>query len=223
MRGLGVDDEFAGDGGGDEGSVGGALDLLDGVDGGGGDDGGTVLLDGGDGAVDGGGVYQGTDRIVDEDDVVVGGGGEGGEGVGDGVLASVSAVDNMDFSSELVLGEELVYAGLLGGSDGDVDGGDAGDGEEGSQGVEEDGLAFELEELLGRAACGGGHAGADSGGGDDDEDRHGNVSIARCGTWGVGRARRGGWGTMAANGVDLVEMCVPSCCLSGVLGCKSRD
>jgi hypothetical protein len=54
LRGLGEDDEFAGDGGGDESAVGGALDLLDGVDGGQADDGGAVLDDGVDGAVDGG-------------------------------------------------------------------------------------------------------------------------------------------------------------------------
>ena len=65
-----MDDELAGDGGGDEGAVGGALDLLDGVDGGHGDDGGAVLFDGGDGAVDGGGVDERADGVVDEDDVV---------------------------------------------------------------------------------------------------------------------------------------------------------
>ena len=70
LRSLSVDDEFAGDGGGDEGAVGGALDLLDGVDGGRGDDGGAVLFDGGDGAGDRAGVDQGANRIVDQDDVL---------------------------------------------------------------------------------------------------------------------------------------------------------
>ena len=98
LRGLGVDDELAGDGGGDEGTVGGALDLLDGVDGGGGDDGGAVLFDGGDGVVDGGGVDEGADGVVDQDDVLGGSGGEGGEGVGYGVLAGVAAGDDVDLA-----------------------------------------------------------------------------------------------------------------------------
>ena len=83
----------------------------------------------------------------------------------------------MDAGAEAVLGEHGGDTGLLGVSDGNVDGRDGGDGEEGSQGVHQDGQAFELEELLGHAACGVRHAGADSGGGDDDEDGHGNRSI----------------------------------------------
>ena len=79
--------------------MGGALDLLDGVDGGEADDGRAVLGDGVDGAVDGVGVDEGADCVVDEDDVVVGyggGGGEGGETVGDGLLAVFSACDDAD-------------------------------------------------------------------------------------------------------------------------------
>jgi hypothetical protein len=177
LRGLGVDDEFTRDGGCNEGTVGGAFDLLDGVDGGGGDDGGAVLLDGGDGALDGGGVDERADGVVDEYDVRRRGGWERCEGVGDRVLAGIASGDDMDLGGELVLGEEFGDAGLLCFSNSYVDGGDAGDGEEGTEGVQQDRLALEFEELLGDAPGGMGHAGADTGGGDDDEDRHGNRSI----------------------------------------------
>src|SRR6202044_426187 len=177
LRGLGVNDKLAGDGGGDEGAVGGAFHLLDGVDGGGGDDGGAVLFDGGDGALDGGGVDEGADGIVDEDDVLRGGGGEGGESVGDGLLAVVAAGDDVDFFGEMVLVDHGGYAVLFGVADGNVDSGDGRDGEEGAQRVDDDGEALEGQELLRRTARGVGHAGADSSGGDDYEDRHGNRSI----------------------------------------------
>ena len=90
LRGLRQDDELAGDGGRDEGAVGGALDLLDGVDGGQADDGRAEFDDSVDGAVDGGRVDERTDGVVDQDDVV-GVGGECGEGVRDGLLAVVAA------------------------------------------------------------------------------------------------------------------------------------
>jgi hypothetical protein len=172
LRGLGVNDEFAGDGGGDEGAVGGALDLLDGVDGGEADDGGAVLFDHGDGALDGLGLDHGADGVVDDDDVVGCGGGQGGEGVGDGVLACVAAGDDVDAVVQLVLGDEVGDAVLFGGADGYVDRRNAREGEEGLQGVDEDGQALELEELLRDATVAGGHAGADSGGGEDDEYGH---------------------------------------------------
>ena len=54
LRGLRVDDELAGDGGGDDGAVRSALYLLDGVDGGPADNGGTMFRDGVNGALDGG-------------------------------------------------------------------------------------------------------------------------------------------------------------------------
>jgi len=139
LGGLGVDDELAGDGGGDESSVGGALDLLDGVDGGHADDGGTVFFDGFDGFGDGGGVDEGADGVVDEDDVVGRGTGERGEGVGYGVLADVAAGDDVNLAGEAVLGEQLGDAGLLVFADGDVNARDAGDGEERLQGVQQEG------------------------------------------------------------------------------------
>ena len=148
-----MDDEFARDGGGDEGAVGGALDLLDGVDGGSADDGGAVVLDGVDGAVDGGSVDERTDGVVDEDDVAFVGGGERGEGVGDGVLAGVAAGDDVHAVGQLVLGEKRGDARLVGLAYRDVDAGDARNSEEGAERVEQDGDAAELDELLGGASC----------------------------------------------------------------------
>ena len=110
-----------------------------------------MLLDGGDGALDGGGVDERTDRVVDEDDVVVGRGGQGGEGIGDGVLTGVAAGDDVDLVAEVVLGDEFGDAALFGFADGNVDGGDRGDGEEGAQGMKEDGHALERDELFGCA------------------------------------------------------------------------
>jgi hypothetical protein len=174
---LGVDDELARDGGGDERAVGGTLDLLDGVDGGGGYDGGAVVLDGGYGAFDGVRVNQRADGVVDEDDVVLGGGGQRGEGVGDGVLAGVAAGDDVDAVEELVLGEQGGDALLFGLADCDVNAGDVGDGKEGTEGMEQDGDATELEKLFGGASCSGGHAGTNTRSGQDYEHRHGKRSI----------------------------------------------
>ncbi len=86
---------------------------------------------------------------MDQDDVGGAGAGEGGEGVGYGVLAEVAAGDDVDFGAEVVVGEHGGDAVLFGVADSDVDGGDAGDGEEGLEGMQEDGQAFEGEELLG--------------------------------------------------------------------------
>jgi hypothetical protein len=51
--------------------------------------------DGVDGAVDGGGVDERADGVVDQDNVV-GLGGQGGQGVGDRLLAVVAAFDHAD-------------------------------------------------------------------------------------------------------------------------------
>ncbi len=162
---LGEDHEFAGDGRGDDGSVGGALDLLDGVDGGQADDGRAVGDDGVDGAVDGRGVDERAHGIVDEDNVVFVAL-EGGEGVGYGLLAVFAASDDVDAVAETeflgVFGDLDLYALDVGGAYGDVDGGDARNGGEGAQGVNEDGESAQFEELLG---LGGGHACAEAGGG----------------------------------------------------------
>ena len=104
LRSLREHDELAGNGGGDQGAVRGALDLLDGVDRGHSDDGGAVLDDGVDGAVDGGGIDERADGIVDEDNVV-GLGGEGEKGVGNGLLAMVTAFDDVNAVSKTVLGD----------------------------------------------------------------------------------------------------------------------
>ena len=177
-----MNDEFSRDGRCDEGAVGGALDLLDGVDGGGGDDGGAMLLDGGDGAVDGGLVDKRTNGIVYEDDVLIACRWKCGERIGDRLLAIVAADDDMDLSGELVLGQHGGDPGLLRLADGNVDSGNGRYVEEGTERVDQDGKTFELEKLLGDG-CGNssgssmGHAGADAGCGDDDKYGHGNRSI----------------------------------------------
>ena len=179
LRGLGVDDEFAGDGGGDEGAVGGALDLLDGVHRRSSYNRRPVFFDGVDGLVDGGGVDEGADGVMDQDDVVGRGGGQGGEGVGDGVLAGVAADDDVDLVLHAVLGDQGEDAGFFGGADGDVDRRDAREAEKRLERVLQDGQAAEGEELLGSGPGSGGHACTDTGGGENDEDGHGKLSIAR--------------------------------------------
>ena len=152
LRRLRVDDELAGDGGGDDGAVGGALDLLDGVDGGHADDGGAVLDDGVDGALDGGGVDEGANGVVDEDDVV---------GLGGGMAARAWVTDSWRLSppstswtraGEAVFGDLVVDAFHLRLAHGHADAGDAGDGGEGAQGVNEDRDAAQGEELFGLRA-----------------------------------------------------------------------
>ena len=99
---LGLDDSFARNCAGDDGSVGGAFDLLDRVDGRETDDGGSVACDGVDGTVDGGGVDERTDSVVDENDVVrnrV----DRVESVGNGVLAGVPTFDDADPLGKAVL------------------------------------------------------------------------------------------------------------------------
>ena len=102
LRSLRLDDALARDGCGDDGAVGGALDLLDGVHRGQADDGGAVLGDGVDGAVDGGGIDERAGGVVDEDDVVLAAAGLGdelGERVADGLLADVAALDDVDLAA----------------------------------------------------------------------------------------------------------------------------
>ncbi len=181
LRRLGVDDELAGNGGGDEGAVGGALDLLDGVDGRCGDDRGAVLFNGDNGPLDGGGVDERADGVVNENDVLGAGGGKLGESVGDRLLAIVAADDDVDFARQAMLGEHGGDARLLRVAHCDVDAGDGRDVQEGPQGVDQNRKALELEKLLGHATRCVGHAGADTGGGDDDEDRHGKRSITLLG------------------------------------------
>jgi len=148
LRSLRVDDQFAGNRSGDEGSVGGSLDLLDGVDGGGRDDRRAVLFDGRDGAGDGCRVDERANSVVDEDDVFIARRRKLGEGVGDGLLAIVAADDDVDFGSQAVLGEHGGDARLLGVANGDVDRGDGGDVQKGAQRVDQDGKAPEQEKLL---------------------------------------------------------------------------
>ena len=186
LRGLGLDDALAGDGGGDDGAIGGALDLLDGVHGGDADDGCAVFGDGVDGAVDGGGIDEGADGVVDEDDVVwrrV----QCSEGVGYGALAVFATFYDADFGFEPVVGDEFGDAVDLGCADGDEDLGDAGDGEEGAEAVDEHRHAGDGEELLGleRLIWSGGssrrHPGSDTRCWKNDKDTHSPASIPRWG------------------------------------------
>ncbi len=147
LRSLGVDDVLARDGGGDKRAVGGAVDLLDGVDGGEADDGCTVLGDGIDGAVDCVGVDEWADGVVDEDDVV-GLGSESGEAVGDGLLAVFASGCDANAGGEAVFVEESLDVFDLRGLDCEDELTDTRDGEEGAQGVDDDGLAGEQEVLL---------------------------------------------------------------------------
>ena len=165
---LRVDDELAGDGGGDDGAVGGALHLLDGVHGGHPHDGRAVLDDGVDGAVDGCGVNEGADGIVYQDDVV-GLGRKGGEGVGDGFLTMIAAFHDLDPPGKAVFGDLVVDPLHLRLADGYADAGDAGHGGEGAQGVNEDGDAPQREELLGLRT---GHASSQAGRREDSKDLH---------------------------------------------------
>jgi tRNA(Ile)-lysidine synthase len=195
LRRLGEHDGFARDGAGDECSVGGALDLLDGIDGGHADDGGSVLNDGINGAVDSGGVDEGADRVVDKDDVI-GIGMDGGERVSNGFLAVIAALDDLDAMGEVVVGVVLgdlrLNAVHLGFADGDVDLGDAGDGREGAQRMDEDRDAAEGEELFGLRP---GHARTQAGCGENGEHLHNSPSIQREGSGESGAEGRWDRGT----------------------------
>ena len=79
---------------GDQGAMGGALNLLDGVNSGQADNGGAEFLNGIDCAVDGGRVDQRAHGVVDENDVVRLGG-ERIQGIGDRLLAVVATFYNM--------------------------------------------------------------------------------------------------------------------------------
>lgn len=151
LRSLGLDDAFARDGGGDDGAVGCAVDLLDGVDGAYADDGCAMLRDGVDGALDGGGVDERTDGVVDEDDIA-GLGLERAECSRDGVLAGFAAGDDADLVGEAVLGELLGDVLGLRGADCQRYRGDVCLVGKGSDAVDEDGDAAEREELLGTDA-----------------------------------------------------------------------
>ena len=146
---LRLHDVFARNGRGDDGSVGGALDLLDSVDGGKAHYGSLVFLDSADGALDGSSIDERADGIVHEDDVIrlaV----EGVEGVGDALLPGVSTGHNVDFPGKSVIadlgGDTVHFIGAYG----YVHCGDPRHLGEGPQRVDEDWHTGQLEELLGR-------------------------------------------------------------------------
>lgn len=192
LRGLGVDDEFAGDGSDDKGAVGGAFHFFDGVGGGHADDGGAVALDGVYRPIDGGGIDEGPHGVVDEHDVRFTRRRQRAQGVRYGVLAHVAAGDDVYAVGEAVLGQQFAESLLFGLADGDVDGGDTRNREKGAQAMDKKRNAAEGEELLGSDAGGWGHASAEPGRGEDDKDSHGNPSIP------FGRIR----GTAAGGGLD---------------------
>src|SRR5271156_1089292 len=145
---LRLHDVFAGNGGGDDGSVGGALDLLDGVDGGQADDGSVVLFDGADGALDGGCVDERTDSVVNKDDVV-GVAFDGIERIRYALLAIVTAFNDMDPAGESVvtdLRRETVHFAR---AHGHIHGSDPWHFGKCTQSMDENRDASQFEELLG--------------------------------------------------------------------------
>lgn len=179
LRSLRADDVLARNGGGDDGSVGGALDLLDGIDGGEGDDGGAVFFDGANGSLDGGCVDEGAYGVVDEDDVVVVAV-DGVEGVGDALLAVVASFDHADLAGKSIFADLRSEALDFGGAHGDDHFGDLGHGGKGAQGVDKDGNAAKLEKLLGGGSgdVAGGHSSAQSRRRKNDKDPHKHRSIS---------------------------------------------
>ena len=141
-------DEFAGNGGGDECAMRGALHLLDGVDRGQADDGRAVLDDRVDGALDGGRVDERPHRVMHQHDVVFRGG-QRGQRVGHGFLAVVAAFHHLHAGPETVfghLGLDALHLRLAGRH---PDGGDAAHFGKGAQRVDQDRHAVQGEELFG--------------------------------------------------------------------------
>ncbi len=182
LRGLGVHDEFAGNGGHDQGAVGGALDSFDRVGGRHADNGGAVAFDRVDRALDGGRVDKGADGVVDENDVLLPRRGQCAKGVGDRVLAHVPPGDDVDAAGKArfcpgQVREQFAQTRLLGFAYGNIDARDAGDGKKGAQRVHKERHATERKELLGSGTGDCGHAGAEPRRGKDHKDSHGNPSI----------------------------------------------
>ncbi len=183
-------DALARDSGGDDGTVGGPLDLLNGVEGGEADDGSSMADDSVDGAFDEGGLDEGADSVMDEDDVIVLAI-EGLKGVGDGVLAVIATGDDGHPFFQMELGDLGGDAIHLLRAHGYVDAADAGDGGEGAEGEDEDGRATDREELLGRrrgdaARC---HTCADARGWKNTKDSHQQRSIPTRGRVAAARPR----------------------------------
>jgi len=172
LRSLGENDAFARDGGSDEGDVfgkAGALDFFYGVNGGDAEDGGAAGFGLGDDAVELGEGDEGANGVVNEDEFD--GGVEMGESVGDGLLASVAAVDDAGGAAEFGAGDGVLEPREIVGARGDNEFGDGGAGGEAAKSEDDEGHAVKLEKLLGLS---GGHAGAEAGGGKDGgEARHG--------------------------------------------------
>ncbi len=125
LRSLGKHNALPRDGGGDDRSMRGAVDLLDCVDRGHADDRGPVLCDGVDRTFDGCGVDERPRSIMDEYDIVLPAAGLGSEllkCIPDGLLADISARDDVDSGSELKFIELLAHAFDLALLDSDVDG-----------------------------------------------------------------------------------------------------
>jgi hypothetical protein len=175
LRSLRVNDVFARNGGRNNSAVGGALHLLDGVDGWQADDGSTVLFNPPNSAGDSGWVNQRPDGVVDQDDIVVVALNER-ERMGDAFLTGVSTLDDLYGRRKAVFGDLGFEAFDLGTADSDEDVSDSRDGGKGAKAVDEDGHAAEAEELFGRPG-GVAHSGAEAGCRQDYEYAHSLWSI----------------------------------------------
>src|SRR5271157_1787877 len=149
LRRLRLHDVFAGNGGGNDGSVGGALNLLDGVYGGQADDGGGVLLDGANGALDGGRVDQGTDGVVNQNDVVRVAF-NGVKRIGDALLAVIATLHDVNLAGESVIANLSGDAIHLARAHRNIHGGDLGHVRKCTQRMDENRNASQLEKLLRR-------------------------------------------------------------------------
>ena len=171
LRRLCLHDHLARDGSRDHGSVGGALDLLDGVDGRHPGDCGAVLFYGGNDRRDGLGGDERTHRIVYQNNIVLGGA-QRVQRVGDRLLPVFTALDDMHLVTEIVLPGFLPEQLRLGFPHSDPDLADFLGPRELAECVYEDRNAFQLSELLAAGPAlssgrGGRHAGAETGGGNN--------------------------------------------------------
>ena len=156
LRRLCLHNALAGDGGGDTGAGGGALYLLDGVDGGQAHNGCSMHAHRLYGTGDQPGGNQRADCVMHQDDVVIVQ--RPGlrcrryqcmEGTGDAVLPGIASLDNAHVGGEAVLVNESCQALALIAADGHVDRRYIRNRGKGAQGVDQNGHAGEFKELLG--------------------------------------------------------------------------
>jgi len=161
LRSLRLHHELAWNGGRDNGSVRGALYLLDGVNGGYADNGRAVLGHGVDGALNGGGVNQRAHCVMHQHNVVFGGR-KRGQSIGHRVLAFVAAFHYMDLFGESVLGHLGLNALHLRGANRNINRRYTGGGGKGAQRMNQDRRTVKGKKLL---RLGAGHTRAEASGG----------------------------------------------------------